>query len=89
MSSCLHDFELKQRTAKKNLENFSKISVFIKIFSFQDRQIVTFHVITWLNFDLDQKYFTEMSLMDSSKRFRKHTYGNLSRSGNNGKDIRG
>ena len=51
----LHDFKLKQR--KKNLENFSKISVFIKIFSFQDRRLFTFHVITWLNFDLEQKFF--------------------------------
>ena len=41
----------------KNLENFLKISVFIKIFSFQDRRLFTFNVITWLNVDLEQNCF--------------------------------
>ena len=54
------------------LENFSKISVFIKIYSFQDRRLFKFFlseffVITWLNFDLEQQFSTKISLKDPSK----------------------
>ena len=76
----LHDFELKQW--KKNLENFSKFSAFIKIFSFQVRQLFTFPAITWLNFDLEPKFFhqniSQGSLLKVSCRY---TYVNPSRLG--------
>ena len=72
----LHDFELKQR--RKNLENFSKITVFIKIFSFR---FFTFHVITWLNFDLNPNIFPKISLNNPLKVSHRHAYGNPSRLG--------
>ena len=40
---------------EKNLQNSLKISVFFQIFSFQDRRLFTFNVITLLTFDLKQQ----------------------------------
>ena len=53
--------------SEKNPENFSKISIFIKIFSFQDRRLFTFHAITWLNFYLEQILFHQNIPKDTSK----------------------
>ena len=63
-------FWINFETEKNNLENFSKKSVIIKIFKFQDRRLsrlFTFHVITRLNFDIERKKITRISLKDPFK----------------------
>ena len=49
----ISSFILNWNSQKTNIENFS---VFQKNFNFQNLQFLSFHVINWLNFDLELKF---------------------------------
>ena len=76
-------------TAKTNLENFSKISVFIKIFSFQDRRLyISCHNLAelWPRTQFfSSKYLSRIPLKVS----RRILYGTPTRLGDTGEDIMG
>ena len=56
-----------QRFRIETVGKILKISVFFKIVSFQAQRFLAFHVINWLNFDLEQEILTKISLKFSSE----------------------
>ena len=56
-------------TAEKTGKKIWKFN-FLHNFNFQNRRFFTFHVINWLDFDIEQIFFTKISLKNPSNRFR-------------------
>ena len=86
LSSCFWT-ETPKRKSKKMYRKFS----FCQNYQFQDQRFVTFHVITWLNFDLERNFFHQNipQLRIPLWVSRSHTHTNCSRLGDFGEDIKG